>query len=277
MFSAPITRAVSIIALAFAVLIAGGCKPTSDAVEASAAVPGTIDPDYALISDISGVWATTDGSGVDGNETVFMIAGVYDDVVQITRDGIAQDLVAEDLDPAQGTATFRYRSDENGEKSGGNRRITFGKVATPGVKNGGFTLRVTYPGGESQDLSFVRRVSKQDSAEMDRAFHGPGMLPDPKKPEAVSYHIQCANAVDFRGRTVCKDESLREIDLKLAEQFEYLDCWKIDAESARKAAYKQLDACTDSLCLSKTYTDWTQYMDKNYDIGDVVCEEGDYQ
>lgn len=277
MFSGQMARAASLIALTFALGMIGGCKPTSDATLAPEVDPGTINPDSVLISDIEGVWATTDGSGTDGNETVFMIAGVYDDVVQITRDGIAQDLVTEDIDPAQSTATFRYRSDENGVKSRENKRITFGKVATPGVKNGGFTLRVTYPDGKSQDLSFVRRPSKQDYAEMERAFDGPGMLPDPKKPAISGYRIKCADAVDFRGRTVCKDEALRELDLKLAEQFEYLDCWKIDAQSTRKAAYKQLDACTDTLCLTKAYTEWTQYMDKNYDIGDVVCEEGDYQ
>ena len=228
-----------------------------------------------MIADIEGVWVTTGGAGADGNETVFMITRVNDAVVQITRDDVALDLVAEDIDPAQGTATFRFRAGEEGE----NKRITFGKVASPGAPDGGFTLRVTYPDGRSQDLSFVRRLGKQDIADMERAFDGSGVSPEQPVASLVTTsdgRTNCAAPADFRARAVCKDEALRDLDTQLAGQFEYLQCWNIDVESTRKAAYKQLDACTDSVCLSKAYASWTRYMDDNYDIGDVVCDNAGY-
>lgn len=257
---------VGMASIIVSVLLLGGCKPSSDATQAPEAPTSTVNAEHELVDDMQGVWATTNGSGTDGNETVFMLAVAYDDVMQITRDGAALDLLADDIDPAQDTATFRIRS---GDDEG--KRITFAKVMVPGAEQGAFTLRVTYPDGRNQDLSFVRRLGKQDIAEMERAFDGPGMLPD-APPQASANGVDCQAMEGFRARTVCKDQTLHDLDLRLAEQFDYLACWSIDVESTRKAAYKQLDACSDSQCLSKSYADWIRYMDENYDIGDVTCD-----
>lgn len=238
-----------------------GCKRDADAAAQPVGADAAVAADAALVADLEGVWATSENTDSDDAETVYVIGAVEGGKLRLTRDGTALDAQVEDVDPDQGTVTLR-------EQSGGGpvETLTFRKMEDENG-TGGFNLKLIYGNGQSQALGFVRRLSASDRETLAAAFAMPAQ---PVVDGDAGDDEDCASATSFRARTVCGDADLREQDALLTERFKFLTGrGSFDYESTRDAAMKQLDACNDSDCLRKVYTQWSTYLDENYDAGDL--------
>lgn len=268
-------------------LALAACKPREDADAVAVDDEATMTQEEAdesarfdLIASLGGVWASTDQTAAGRPETVYMLGHVVDTHMDITRDGIGLDVLTEDVDPLERTATFYFRESPVKE------RLTFQLVPSPeGVEGGGYDLRVTYADGRYQTLRPVRRLTRRDMDQMNEALEVPmlstaiGDVPPAAKPATANFpsRVDCSNGTDFRSRTVCKDEGLRGLDRRLAALFDALRARNVDASTTQAAASKQLDACSSGECLQKAYGDWLKYIDENYPQPSAEEEEGDYR
>lgn len=256
--------------LAASLFMVGACQPGSgtddaDAVQARDAAqaseegssPVPAGNDFWLIDQIQGVWATAGRGGSGGSETVFMLGHVVDLEMEIARNGVGLDLQSEDVDTENGTATFRFRGSRSKEQ------LTFAKVPAKGAGGEGFALRATYADGSHDDLSFVRRLGKQDVADLDAAVYERTSLQTALGRDSKSYpstRVDCGTGADSRTRTVCNDTALKALDLRLTRRFEQLHASGADIQGSRAAALKQLDACGDTGCMTRAYVAWLKYL-----------------
>ena len=244
--------------------LGSGCRRDADAAAAPVAGAGVavaaVAADAGLVADLEGVWATSENTGSDDAETVYVIGSVEGGRLRITRDGSVLDAQVEDVDPDQGTVTLR---DQSGD--GPVETLTFRKMEDENG-TGGFNLRLIYGNGQSQALGFVRRLSARDRETLAAA----PAKPAPVAADNAGVDAECASASTFRARAVCADADLREQDVLLMERFKFLTGrGSFDYESTRAAAMKQLDACNHSDCLRDVYAQWATYLDENYDAGDL--------
>ncbi len=242
----------------------GDALPAPDGAAPTTQAEADAQAQYDLIAQMAGVWATVDKSAGGGAETVFMLGHEVDTHMSMTRNGAALDVLTEDVHPAEGTATFRFRESPTHES------LTFRLIASPeGVESGGYGLRVTYADGRHETLAFVRRLSAHDMEQMDSAAEAQMLStatgqPGPAPVVLLPGMVDCNAAVEFRAHSVCKDEALRGLDRQLATRFARLKDKGADVEGTQRAAYRQLDACNSGECLQRAYADWSKYLDDNF-------------
>lgn len=247
--------------LAACLVMAAGCKPSSDGGAQPAAGdpaevdPAAPDPKFLLVASLDGVWATRDPD--DGGRVEYMLGHEIDHEMLITRNGAALDLQNESVDPDTGTVVFHF----NGQ--GPEQRLTFRTMPSG--------LTATYADGEPEQLVFVRALTDGDIAALDAAYEKGAVVIATAVDGEPRALVQCGARLDFRTRVVCREDALRALDQRLAGQFHALEMRGIDAGSTLVAANRQLDACASNACLHQAYGEWIAYLERNY----PAAERGD--
>lgn len=76
--------------------------------------------------------------------------------------------------------------------------------------------------------------------------------------------------LNFRYRTLCKDEALSRNHLDLMSKFTSISGEYPDSYRTYQAAIRSLNACTVSKCLKQQYAQWDRYLDDNYPMLQLV-------
>ena len=142
-----------------------------------------------------------------------MLAPEVDHELRVTRNSDALDVENAGVDPAAGTATYRFRGQPLAQ------RLVFHR---PRVSGGARVLRVTWADGEPEAL--VRPLDDADRAAMAAAYErGPVAIATAMAvmPRAL---VECGSEADFRSRAVCGDHALRALDEGLARDFHLMPC-----------------------------------------------------
>ncbi len=208
---------------------------------------------------LEGLWSTNHSEGDDA-ETLYAIAWRPDAGLQVVRDGAWLDGKVEDVDLDNGTLALHLTSD-----TGPSETVTLRKLQDQ--SGNGFTLRITWGAGQTDELGFVRRLTERDRSELAAAVAA-ARTPDP-----ATVCETDAPAGSIRATLVCGHEEFGALDAGMRKQFKELADRYPDGDRTVQAATRQLDACDTPACLRAAYAQWQAYFDENYDLGDVV----DYQ
>ena len=76
--------------------------------------------------------------------------------------------------------------------------------------------------------------------------------------------------LNFRYRTLCKDQALSRNHLDLMSKFTSISGEYPDSHRTYQAAIRSLNACTISKCLKQQYAQWDRYLDDNYPMLQAV-------
>ena len=76
--------------------------------------------------------------------------------------------------------------------------------------------------------------------------------------------------LNFRYRTLCKDQALSRNHLDLMSKFMSISGEYPDSYRTYQAAIRSLNACTVSKCLKQQYVQWDRYLDDNYPMLQLV-------
>ena len=76
--------------------------------------------------------------------------------------------------------------------------------------------------------------------------------------------------LNFRYRTLCKDQALSRNHLDLMSKFTSISGEYPDSYRTYQAAIRSLNACTISKCLKQQYAQWDRYLDDTYPMLQVV-------
>ncbi len=210
---------------------------------------------------LEGLWSTEDSDGDDA-ETLYLFEWQVDGGLRVVRDGARLDGQVEDVDLDNGTLALHVTSD-----TGPSETVTVRKMPDA-TTEGAFTLRITWGGGQTEDLGFVRRLTARDRAGIAEAIRAAGSPDDTRRACDTG-----AAAGSVRAALVCGQEEFGALDAGMRRQFKELADRYPDGDRTVAAATRQLDACDTPACLRAAYAQWQAYFDDNYDLGDVV----DYQ
>jgi len=253
-------RATRMALLLATVLGLGACKNDDTIPPTDPAAATAVDASAeSFQQSLEGLWSTDHSEGDDA-ETLYAIAWQPDTGLRIARDGAWLDGKVEDVDLDNGTLALHLTSE-----TGPSETVTLRKVADPG--GNGFTLRITWGTGQTDDLGFVRRLTERDRSELAAAIAAAGM------PDETGACDTDARVGSIRATLVCGHEEFGTLDAGMRKQFKELADRYPDGDRTVQAATRQLDACDSPACLRAAYAQWQAYFDENYDLGDVV----DYQ
>lgn len=253
-------RATRMALLLATVLMAAACRQ-DDGTEPIAAAPEFEQPTTESFQrSLEGLWSTEDSEGDDA-ETLYVFEWQAGGGLHVVRDGAWLDGKVEDVDLDNGTLALHVTSD-----SGHSETVTVRKVADAATE-GAFTLRITWGGGQTEDLGFVRRLTARDREGVAKAVRTAGQRNDPGTCDTD------APAGSVRAALVCGHEEFGVLDAGMRKQFKELADRYPDGDRTVAAATRQLDACDTPACLRAAYAQWQAYFDENYDLGDVL----DYQ
>ena len=242
------------------VVMVASCRQDAD-TDPIEAVPEVEPPSAESFQrSLEGLWSTEESEGDDA-ETLYLFEWQVDGGLRVVRDGVWLDSAVEDVDLDNGTLALHVTSD-----TGPSETITVRKVADAATE-GAFTLRITWGGGQTEDLGFVRRLTIRDREGVAKAIRTAGQRNDPGACDTD------APAGSVRAALVCGHEEFGALDAGMRRQFKELADRYPDGDRTVAAATRQLDACDSPACLRAAYAQWQAYFDENYDLGDVV----DYQ
>lgn len=242
--------------LLLAALLLAACRQDTDPV---AAAPEVEQPSAERFQQsLEGLWSTEENEGDDA-ETLYVFewqaAGL-----RVVRDGALLDGKVEDVDLDNGTLALHVTSD-----TGPSETVTVRKVPDPQTSDA-FSLRITWGGGQTEALGFVRRLTARDREGVAEAVR------TASRPDDAACDTD-APAGSVRAALVCGHEEFGALDAGMRAQFKELADRYPDGDRTVAAATRQLDACETPACLRAAYAQWQAYFDENYDLGDVV----DYQ
>lgn len=253
-------RATRMVLTLATVLLLGSCKNDDPATPSDPAAGTTVEASAERFQQrLEGLWSTDHSEGDDA-ETLYAIAWRPDAGLQVVRDGTWLNGKVEDVDLDNGTLALHVTSE-----TGPSETVTLRKVADPG--GSGFTLRITWGAGQTDDLGFVRRLTGRDRSEVAAAVAAA------RAPATAAACETDAPAGSVRATLVCGHEEFGALDAGMRKQFKELADRYPDGDRTVQAATRQLDACQTPVCLRGAYAQWQAYFDENYDLGDVV----DYQ
>ena len=244
--------------LLMAALLLASCRQDAD-TDPVAAAPEVEQPSAERFQQsLEGLWSTEENEGDDA-ETLYVFewqaAGL-----RVVRDGALLDGKVEDVDLDNGTLALHVTSD-----TGPSETVTVRKVPDPQTPDA-FSLRITWGGGQTEALGFVRRLTARDREGVAEAVR------TASRPDDAACETD-APAGSVRAALVCGHEEFGALDAGMRAQFKELADRYPDGDRTVAAATRQLDACDTPACLRAAYAQWQAYFDKNYDLGDVV----DYQ
>ena len=244
--------------LLMAALLLASCRQDAD-TDPVAAAPEVEQPSAERFQQsLEGLWSTEENEGDDA-ETLYVFewqaAGL-----RVVRDGALLDGKVEDVDLDNGTLALHVTSD-----TGPSETVTVRKVPDPQTPDA-FSLRITWGGGQTEALGFVRRLTARDREGVAEAVR------TASRPDDAACDTD-APAGSVRAALVCGHEEFGALDAGMRAQFKELADRYPDGDRTVAAATRQLDACDTPACLRAAYAQWQAYFDENYDLGDVV----DYQ
>ena len=244
--------------LLLAALLLASCRQDAD-TDPHAAAPEVEQPTAEPFQQShEGLWSTEENEGDDA-ETLYVFewqaAGLH-----VVRDGALLDGKVEDVDLDNGTLALHVTSD-----TGPSETVTVRKVPDPQTPDA-FSLRITWGGGQTEALGFVRRLTARDREGVAEAVRMAS------RPDDAACDTD-APAGSVRAALVCGHEEFGALDAGMRAQFKELADRYPDGDRTVAAATRQLDACDTPACLRAAYAQWQAYFDENYDLGDVV----DYQ
>ncbi|KAF1724694.1 hypothetical protein [Pseudoxanthomonas japonensis] len=244
--------------LLLAALLLASCRQDAD-TDPVAAAPEVEQPSAERFQQsLEGLWSTEENEGDDA-ETLYVFewqaAGL-----RVVRDGALLDGKVEDVDLDNGTLALHVTSD-----TGPSETVTVRKVPDPQTPDA-FSLRITWGGGQTEALGFVRRLTARDREGVAEAVRMAS------RPDDAACDTD-APAGSVRAALVCGHEEFGALDAGMRAQFKELADRYPDGDRTVAAATRQLDACDTPACLRAAYAQWQAYFDENYDLGDVV----DYQ
>jgi len=243
------------------VLMATSCRQDGGAEPVTAAPEVEQPTAESFQRSLEGLWSTEESEGDDA-ETLYLFEWQPDGGLRVVRDGTWLDGKVEDVDLDNGTLALHVTSD-----TGPSETVTVRKM--PDAKTeGAFTLRITWGGGQTEDLGFVRRLTARDREGVLEAIRTAG-----RQDGAVATCETDAPDGSVRAALVCGHEEFGALDAGMRKQFKELADRYPDGDRTVAAATRQLDACDSPACLRAAYAQWQAYFDENYDLGDVV----DYQ
>ncbi|TDK32535.1 hypothetical protein [Luteimonas terrae] len=239
----------------------GPASPDEDAELAPSETSESPTDEAAFAQDfqrsLEGIWSTERAQGDDA-EVIYAFEWQATSGLRILRDGVWLHGTVEDVDLANETLAFHIA-----RNNGPSETVTFRRQrATSGTA--GFTLRVTWGLGQTDDLGFVRRLTDRDRQEITLAITQASVLP-----EAVACGGD-APPDSLRARLACSDAEFAELDRGLRTQLVELSARYPDGDRTAAAVVRQLDACTTPACLREVHAQWQAYFDENYDLGDVL-------
>ena len=242
------------------VLALAACRQQA-AADPTAAPEGVEATADHFQQSLEGVWSTEESEGDDA-ETLYAFEWRADAGLRVIRDGTWLDGKVEDVDLDNGTLALHVTSD-----TGPSETVTVRKVPDDKTE-GAFTLRITWGGGQTEALGFVRRLTARDREGVAEAIRAADRHDD-----AAASCDSDAPAGSVRAALVCGHEEFGALDAGMRKQFKELADRYPDGDRTVAAATRQLDACDSPACLRAAYAQWQAYFDENYDLGDVV----DYQ
>jgi hypothetical protein len=243
-----------------AVLILAACRQ-DDGAEPITAAPDVEQPTAESFQrSLEGLWSTEESEGDDA-ETLYLFEWQTSGDLRVVRDGTWLDGKVEDVDLDNGTLALHVTSD-----TGPSETVTVRKIPDA-TTEGAFTLRITWGGGQTEGLGFVRRLTARDRADVADAVRKAGRDAAPARCDTD------APVGSVRAALVCGHEEFGALDAGMRAQFKELADRYPDGDRTVVAATRQLDACDTPACLRAAYAQWQAYFDENYDLGDVV----DYQ
>lgn len=276
---------------AVALPLMNGCQKNTDAPARPAAVtvPATSTvalSDKELVFSLDGVWTT----GKEDSWTYRIRATQSGDELQLMADEMLWDSRIDGIDPQKRTVALAVH-----ERFGVivDEVVTLQKSPGTNAADPG-QLRLMYADGTAEELSFVRRLTPDDNAQLDKA--AAEAVADGDAPvEAVRsntvtvtlpgteayWQKHCASPANFVFRVVCKDPELKTQFDRLNEQLDGLeeigynaspDPDEAEVYAQRTAIEKQLNACAHSECIRSTLTQWITYMDENHAPDGEVAE-----
>nr|WP_298134629.1 hypothetical protein [uncultured Pseudoxanthomonas sp.] len=244
-----------------AVLTLAACRQEAE-TDPVAAAPDVEQPSAERFQQsLEGLWSTDENEGDDA-ETLYAFAWQAEGGLRVVRDGAWLDGKVEDVDLDNGTLALHVTSD-----TGPSETVTVRKVPDPDTPDA-FSLRITWGGGQTEALGFVRRLTQRDREGVAEAI---GAAAQRGAGSAVCDTDAPAGSV--RAALVCGHEEFGILDAGMRQQFKELADRYPDGDRTVEAATRQLDACGTPTCLRAAYAQWQAYFDENYDLGDVV----DYQ
>jgi hypothetical protein len=252
-------RLVRMALLLVTVVMVASCRQ-DDGAEPIAAAP-EVEPLSAerFQQSLDGLWSTEQSEGDDA-ETLYLFEWQACGGLRVVRDGAWLNGKVEDVDLDNGTLALHVTSD-----TGPSETVTVRKMMDA-TTEGAFTLRITWGGGQAEELGFVRRLTARDRERVAEAIRTAGQ-------DAGGRCDTDAPAGSVRAALVCGHEEFGALDAGMRKQFKELADRYPDGDRTVAAATRQLDACDSPACLRAAYAQWQAYFDENYDLGDVV----DYQ
>ncbi|MBL8257301.1 MAG: hypothetical protein JNJ62_11930 [Pseudoxanthomonas mexicana] len=242
------------------VLMVASCRQ-DDGADPVAAAPEVEQPTAEIFQrSLEGLWSTEESEGDDA-ETLYLFEWQASGGLRVVRDGAWLDGKVEDVDLDNGTLALHVTSD-----TGPSETVTVRKVPDATTESA-FTLRITWGGGQTEGLGFVRRLTARDRADVAEAVRIAGRDAAPANCDTD------APVGSVRAALVCGHEEFGALDAGMRTQFKELADRYPDGDRTVAAATRQLDACGTPSCLRAAYAQWQAYFDENYDLGDVV----DYQ
>ncbi|MBD9478310.1 hypothetical protein [Pseudoxanthomonas sp. PXM02] len=252
-------RFVRLALLLAAVVMLTSCRQDADTDPIEAAPEVELPSAQSFQQSLEGLWSTEESEGDDA-ETLYLFEWQASGGLRVVRDGVWLNGTVEDVDLDNGTLALHVTSD-----SGPSETVTVRKVPDA-TTEGAFTLRITWGGGQTEDLGFVRRLTARDREGVAEAIRTAGQGEDsPCETDAPAGSVRAA--------LVCGHEEFGALDAGMRKQFKELADRYPDGDRTVAAATRQLDACDSPSCLRAAYAQWQAYFDENYDLGDVV----DYQ
>lgn len=254
-------RLLRVAVLLVATLMLAACRQDAgtDAIAAAPEVEAASAERFQ--QSLEGLWSTEESEGDDA-ETLYLFEWETDGGLRVVRDGAWLDGKVEDVDLDNSTLALHVTSD-----TGPSETVTVRKVPDEKV-DGAFTLRITWGGGQTESLGFVRRLTTRDREGVAEAVRTAA-----RQDDAPGRCDTDASAGSVRAALVCGHEEFGALDAAMRRQFKELADRYPDGDRTVAAATRQLDACDSPTCLRAAYAQWQAYFDENYDLGDVV----DYQ
>jgi hypothetical protein len=252
-------RLVRMALLLMTVLMVASCRQEGG-TELIAAAPEVEQPTAESFQrSLDGLWSTEESEGDDA-ETLYLFEWQLEGGLRVVRDGAWLNGKVEDVDLDNGTLALHVTSD-----TGPSETVTVRKIMDAATE-GAFTLRITWGGGQTEDLGFVRRLTVRDRERVAEAVRTAGQ-------DEGGFCDSDAPAGSVRAALVCGHQEFGALDAGMRRQFKELADRYPDGDRTVAAATRQLDACDSPSCLRAAYAQWQAYFDENYDLGDVV----DYQ
>ncbi|UNK43359.1 hypothetical protein MNO14_04535 [Luteimonas sp. S4-F44] len=235
------------------------CERPSEGAQLAPSTPSpsaSQPQDPAFEQSLEGIWSTGGAQGDDA-QTVYAIQYQAGAGLRILRDGAWLDGTVEDVDLDNQTLAFRID-----RKDGPSETATLRKVRDP-TAGDGFTLRLTWAQGQTEELGFVRRLTPRDRQEITLAVSQAEQVP------AVACDTDAAQG-SLRATLACNRDDFAALDRNLHAQLVELSARYPDGDRTAAVVVQQLDACTTPACLREVYAKWQAYFDENYDLGDVL-------